>query len=150
MRHLRLFVCVLPVIVFLSGCDEALSDLAGPTPNLEPSFSSIQREIFSTTDSSGRLACVTCHAPGGTGALATGLVLTDVATSYANLVGRPSRLRPGATLVIPGDADNSYLVRKLEGGPNISGLRMPFTPPYLVNGQMVVIRRWIAEGAAND
>jgi hypothetical protein len=151
MRHLRLFVCVLPVLAFLSGCDEALSDLAGPTPNLEPSFSSIQREIFSTTDSSGRLACVTCHAPGGTGALATGLVLTDVATSYANLIGRPSRLQPGATLVIPGDPDNSYIVRKLEGGPNITGLRMPRTTgPFLTEGQMVVIRRWIAEGAANN
>jgi hypothetical protein len=150
MRLLRLFVCVLPLIA-LAGCDEALSDITGPTPNLEPTLSSIQREIFSTTDSSGRLACTTCHAPGGTGALATGLVLTDVATSYANLIGRPSRLQPTSTLVIPGDPDSSYIVRKLEGGPNIAGLRMPRNNgPFLTNGQMLVIRQWIKDGAANN
>ena len=27
----------------------------------EPTFSSIQTEIFDTTDSSGRLACISCH-----------------------------------------------------------------------------------------
>ena len=56
------------------ACDENLSDVAGPTPNLAPTFSSIQREIFNQTDSSGRRACVTCHA----GALAPfGLSLAD-------------------------------------------------------------------------
>jgi hypothetical protein len=150
MRLLRLFVCVLPMMAFLPGCDEKLSEFTGPTPNLEPNFASIQREIFGTTDSAGRLACVTCHLPGGAAA-ATGLFLTDVATSYANLVGRPSRLHAGATLVIPGDPDNSYIVRKLEGGPNITGLRMPRTTgPFLTTGQMTVIRRWIKEGAANN
>ena len=44
-----------------AACDEALSDLTGPTPNLEPTFSSIQQEILNTTDSSGRPACINCH-----------------------------------------------------------------------------------------
>lgn len=150
MRHLRWFVCVLPLVALSAGCDEKLSDLTGPTPNLEPKFASIQREIFSTQDSSGRLACSSCHVAGGP-ANVTGLFLTDAATSYAALVGRPSRLRPGETLVIPGDPINSYLVRKLEGGPNINGLRMPRnTGPFLTEGQMLVIRRWISEGAANN
>ena len=43
------------------GCDEALSDLTGPTPDLEPTFSSIQQQIFSNGDSSGRPACTNCH-----------------------------------------------------------------------------------------
>ena len=148
MRYLHVLACVLP-LAFLAGCDEKLSDLTGPTPNLQPNFASIQREIFSTQDSSGRLACIQCHVPGGAAA-GTGLFLTEGA-SYAALVGRPSRLRPGETLVIPGDPDNSYLVRKLEGGPNINGLRMPRTNgPFLTEGQMLVIRRWIQEGAANN
>jgi hypothetical protein len=150
MRHLRLFVCAVPLVLFSAGCDEKLSDLTGPTPNLTPTFSSIQREIFAASDSSGRTACTACHVPGGP-ANGTGLFLTDAATSYAALVGRPSRLKPGETLVIPGDPDNSYLVRKLEGGPNINGLRMPRnTGPFVTEGQMLAIRRWIKEGAANN
>jgi len=150
MRYLRWFVCALPLVALSAGCDEKLSDLTGPTPNLVPTLSSIQRDIFSASDSSGRAACNTCHVPGGP-ANGTGLFLTDTATSYAGLVGRGSRLKPGETLVIPGDPDNSYLVRKLEGGPDINGLRMPRnTGPFLTDGQMLVIRRWIAEGAANN
>lgn len=149
MRPLRLLVCLLPFAALLSGCDEKLSDLTGPTPNLEPTFASIQKEIFNTQDASGRLACTQCHVAGGAAA-GTGLILTD-GLSYANLVGKASRLKPGATLVIPGDPDNSYIVHKLEGAPDINGLRMPRnTGPFLTPGQMLVIRRWIKEGAANN
>lgn len=149
MRYLRALACVLPLTAFLAGCDEKLSDLTGPTPGLAPTFSSIQKEIFNTQDSSGRLACASCHVAGGA-ANGTGLFLGDSA-AYAALVGKQSRLRPGETLVIPGDPDNSYLVRKLEGGPNINGLRMPRNNgPFLNPGQMLVIRRWIKEGAANN
>jgi len=141
---------VIGLSVVSAACDEKLSDVTGPTPNLTPTFSSIQREIFSTQDSSGRLACINCHVAGGA-ANGTGLFLNDPAAAYASLVGRGSRLRPGETLVIPGDPDNSYLVRKLEGGPNINGLRMPRNNgPFLTLGQMLVIRRWIKEGAANN
>ena len=111
-----LLLLTLVLSLAASACDEKLSDVTGPTPNLTPTFSSIQREIFNTTDSSGRAACIQCHVTGG-GAAATGLILTDD-VSYGNLVNRPSRLRPGETLVIPGDPDNSYIVRKLEGGPD--------------------------------
>jgi hypothetical protein len=53
--------------------------------------------------------------------------------------------------VIPGDPDNSYLVHKLEGGPDIVGARMPNTGgPYLTEGQMAILKRWIARGAPND
>ena len=145
-------VLLVPVLVLsaaVAGCDESLSDVAGPSPNLTPTFSAIQRDIFDSTDSSGRAACIQCHVTGG-GAAATGLLLTaDV--SYGNLVNRASRLSPGDTLVIPGDPDNSYLVRKLQGGPNITGMRMPRTSgPFLTDGQISIIRRWIEEGAANN
>lgn len=149
MRLLRLLVCVLP-LVSLAACDETLSDLTGPTPNLSPTFSSLQAEIFTRTDSSGRAACTSCHVAGGP-ASDTGLFFTDAATAYASLVGRPARFAAGQTLVIPGDPDNSYLVRKLEGGPNIVGLRMPRNNgPFLTPGQMLVIRRWIQLGAADN
>ena len=132
-----------------AACDESLSVLTGPTPSLKPTFSSIQQEIFDTTDSSGRLACVSCHTSAGRVPPA-GLDLT-AGNSYSRLVGVSSVERPGVMRVAPGDPDNSYIVHKLEGGPNIVGVRMPRgTGPYLSDGQMMVIRRWIAEGAANN
>ena len=144
--------CVLMLLVGAAvfagtaACDEALSDLTGPTPNLEATFGSIQQEILNTTDSSGRPACINCHngnpfVPGNfTGAGA-----------YAALVGRASLEKPSLLRVAPGDPDNSYLVHKLEGGPNIVGERMPRGGgPFLTSGQMLVIRRWIAQGAQNN
>jgi hypothetical protein len=136
--------------VAAGACDERLSDLTGPTPNLTPTFSSIQREILETTDPSGRQACTGCHAASGGRGAPLGLDLTP-GVAYANLVNVASRGKPGAIRVIPGDPANSYLVHKLEGRPAIVGERMPRgTGPFLTEGQMAVIRRWIELGAAND
>ena len=148
MRRFLLFgVCTLAVAG--AACDEKLSDITGPTPNLSTSFSSIQQTIFSASDPSGRLACVGCHTDQGR-TPAANLVLTE-GRSYQQLVGRGSTGKPGATLVIPGDPDNSYLVKKLERAPDIVGERMPRNNgPFLTEGQMRVIRRWISDGAANN
>jgi hypothetical protein len=145
-RVLSLLVAA-AVFAGTAACDEALSDLTGPTPNLEPTFSSIQKEIFDTTDSSGRLACINCH--NGRNPFVPGNLTAG--NSYAALVNARSVEKPGLLRVAPGDPDNSYMVHKLEGGPNIVGERMPRGGgPYLTSGQMLVIRRWIAEGAANN
>ena len=146
--HALLFVSCAFSFVFSIGCDEPLRDVAGPTPNLQPSFASIQREIFSTQDSSGRLACTQCHTAAGRTPSA-GLNLAEGA--YQALVGQPSRARAGAVFVVPGDPENSYLVKKLEGTPDIVGVRMPRgAGPFLTAGQMSILRRWIALGAKND
>jgi mono/diheme cytochrome c family protein len=139
------------VIVILSaGCDEKLADVAGPTPNLEPTFSSIQSEIFQTTDSAGRAACANCHNPNGGAFRQVGLDLSSDA-AYNLLVGVPSVERPGMLRVAPGDPENSYLMHKIEGRPGIVGLRMPRSgPPYLTDGQIQIIRRWIEIGAPRN
>ncbi len=130
----------------VSACDEKLSDITGPTPNLNPSLSSITQNIIQNTDSSGRPACTSCHA----GANPAGR-LNLSGDVYAALVNRPSSFKPGAILVIPGDPKSSYLYQKLVGAPGIAGLRMPRNgPPYLTDGQMEVIERWIEEGAKNN
>ena len=135
-------------LAFAVGCDEKLSDIAGPTPGLEPTFSSIQQNIFESSDPSGRAACVQCH--NSQSPFLTPMSLErDVA--YQNLVGVTSRLKPGAVRVIPGDPENSYLVHKLEGRSDIVGQRMPRTSgPFLTEGQILIIRTWIARGAQNN
>lgn len=141
------------VIVFLgmtaAGCDESLETLAGPTPNLTPTFSSIQRDIFEAADSSGRASCSSCHNPNGGAFRAVGLDMST-AGSYDSLVGIAARQRPGLLRVAPGDPDNSYLIHKLDGRTDITGVRMPQRGPYLTEGQLTIIRRWIELGARRD
>lgn len=150
MRHRCLLGSLLcAAAVTFSGCDEKLSDLTGPTPDLTPNFASVQAQVFNATDLAGRQACITCHTDQGRNPSA-GLNLRE-GVSFANIVGISSRARPGAIFVVPGDPDNSYLVHKLEGTPGIAGERMPRTGgPYLTAGQMLVLRTWIQRGARND
>lgn len=132
------------------ACDEKLSDLTGPTPNLEPTFSSIAHNIFQTTDSSGRVACVQCHSTPGGRIPSMGLNL-EPGAAYGNLVNVATREKPSLMRVPPGDPENSYLIHKLEGRTDIVGMRMPRTAgPFLTEGQIMVIRRWIALGAPNN
>lgn len=130
----------------VAGCDEKLSDLTGPSPDLVPTLASIQTEIFQTTDRAGRNACVSCHTTAGGRVPPMGLNLAG--DSHAALVNVPSREKPGLMLVRPGDPENSYLIHKMEGRSGIVGLRMPFTgPPHLTDGQILVVKRWIEIGA---
>jgi hypothetical protein len=133
--------------IAVAACDEKLSDLTGPTPNLEPTFRSIQQNIFEAGDSSGRVPCTQCH--NAIGSLFNGLNLTN-AVAYSNLVNVSSRERPGILRVAPGDPDASYLIHKVEGRAGIVGGRMPFNGPFLSGGQTLVIKRWIELGANND
>lgn len=135
------------VCVIAAGCDQKLSTLAGPTPDLEPTFASVQSQIFETTDVAGRQACVSCHTNVGR-TPSGGLNLAHV-VAYDQIVNMTSARKPGAIRVIPGDPDNSYLVQKLAGSAGIVGVRMPQSgPPYLTDGQILILKRWIALGAA--
>jgi len=71
--------------------------------------------------------------------------------AYDQLVNLASRAKTGAVRVVPGDADNSYLIQKLDGASGIVGRRMPFNgPPYLTDGQLLILKRWIAIGAPRN
>jgi len=140
---------VLSLVLTSVACDERLSDIAGPTPNLEPTLTSIQREIFNVSDASGRLSCTQCHTNVGRTPSA-GLLLVE-GQSFQALVSQASRAKPGAVFVVPGDPNSSYLIQKLEGSPTIAGARMPRNAgPFLTAGQISIIRRWIQLGAKND
>ena len=147
--NLRSITLVFLLSITTAGCDESLTTLAGPTPNLTPTFSSIQRDIFEASDSSGRPSCSSCHNPNGGAFRAVGLDLST-AGSYESLVGTASRQKPSLARVAAGDPDNSYLLHKLETRTDIIGVRMPQRGPYLSDGQLAIIRRWIELGARRD
>ncbi len=107
------------------------------------SFASIQSSVF------GPL-CSGCHTGPTGGALPGGMDLSSAGDSYAALVGVPSIQVPAMDRVEPGDPDNSYLIRKLEGGPGITGTQMPQGGPFLNQATIDEIRSWIADGAPNN
>lgn len=144
-KMLFVFACVAAA----AGCDQKLSSLGGPTPNLEPTFSSVQSQIFETTDVAGRQACVNCHTNVGRNP-SGGLNLAH-AVAYDQIVNVASARKPGAIRVIPGDPENSYLVHKIEGRSGIVGARMPISgPPFLTDGQVLILKRWIELGAPRN
>jgi hypothetical protein len=109
---------------------------SGGTAPLTADFQSIQDNVFTPI-------CTKCHI--GAGA-PEGLQL-DAAHSYALLVGVPSVEQPAVLRVSPGNPDASYMVRKLQGSPGISGGQMPLGGPYLPQSTIDVIRQWITAGA---
>jgi hypothetical protein len=149
---MRPYIRVLVVVAFaaaVTACDEKLSSLAGPTPNLEPTFASVQANVLELTDSSGRSACINCHTNVGRNPSGGLNLLHDVA--YDQLVNHASTEKPGLLRVSPGNPDNSYLVHKIEGAPGIIGVRMPQGgPPFLSDGQILIVRRWIELGALRN
>lgn len=103
-----------------------------------PTLSSIQALVLDPR-------CVAHH--GGQAAQA-GLDLS-AGMSHAALVDVPST-QTGFDLVEPGDAENSYLIHKLEGRPGIVRDRMPPSGDPLTAEEIAAIRDWINAGALNE
>lgn len=110
---------------------------SAPDPN---SLSQIQADIF-TPDCTGS----GCHSGAGP---AGGLLLTN-GRSFGYLVGVLSTESPQQLRVLPGDANNSYLIQRLEGSTPISTQRHPEGEP-LSNAQINRIRSWITAGAMDN
>lgn len=78
--------------------------------------------------------------------------------SHGATVNQPSTQQPREILVLPGDPDASYLVRKIENAPGISGLQMPQGCPgapapgavCLSADEISAIRTWIMECAPDN
>ena len=103
----------------------------------QPSLRSDVQPIFTA-----RCAVVGCHITPTEANL--GLVLTDPATSYSNLVGVSSVEFPGVFRVQAGASDQSYIMFKLDFGD------MPKEGPMLLQGTRDTIRNWIDQGAQNN
>lgn len=128
-----------------AGSGEGLDDNGNPvgaTPTPEPqtgngvTFAQLQDEIFDSP-------CAGCHDASGR----AGLRLLDEDTSFGDLVGVASSQKPDLNRVEPGEPDNSYIVHKIEGGPNITGGQMPLGGAALSQEKIDMIRDWIANGA---
>jgi hypothetical protein len=103
-------------------------------------FGAIQRDLFDRH-------CVTdCHESLGA---AADLSLTS-ARSYQDLVNHASQQIASQRRVVPGDADSSYLIKKLEAAPGIVGDQMPRLAPPRPQAEIDHVRAWITRGAPDD
>lgn len=110
-----------------------------PTPGaLTATLSSIQSVVFNDS-------CIGHHGDHATDA---DLDLRD-GQSFSNLVNRQS-IQVALDLVEPNDAENSYLIHKLDGRAGIVGDRMPPAGPFLSQADIDVIKQWINAGAQNN
>lgn len=138
MRSIWSCLFLLAAVFSVAGCEHADPLSAG---GLEPTLSDIQANIFSTS-----CALSGCHL--GSGA-PLGLDLSE-GQAHGNLVNVQSQEVPSLLRVDPGDPDASYLVRKIEGGPDIVGERMPRGRAPLSSEQIGLIRQWIQDGAPDN
>lgn len=114
-----------------AGCKDMGTDVQESPPRPIPTVSFAQRvlPIFQ------RNGCIVCH--GGSGGLDVGTV--------AELLAGGSH----GPAIVPGQADNSNLIKKLLSIPPF-GVRMPQGGPYLPDSTITVLRTWINEGAQNN
>ncbi len=133
---------LLAVGVAACGSDSPTAPTA-PTPTPTPggltaTLSSIQSEVLNPS-------CIGHHGDHATDA---DLDLRE-GQAFSNLVNRPS-IQVALDLVEPNDAENSYLIHKLDGRAGIVGVQMPVGGPFLSQADIDVIKQWINAGAQNN
>ncbi|MXY23702.1 MAG: hypothetical protein F4Y45_04165 [Acidobacteria bacterium] len=148
MKTFLLFPGIL-LVAGLAACGDSSPTAPTTTPTrpttpttdadeLMPTLSSIQSLIFNES-------CLDHH---GDHAVEGELDLSE-GMSYAELVNMPSIQVLGLNRVEPNDAENSYLIHKLEDRASIVGNRMP-PAGLLTTEQIDTIKEWINNGAQNN
>ncbi|MGW8266623.1 MAG: hypothetical protein ACWGSQ_09665 [Longimicrobiales bacterium] len=151
---MRLFRSSLPATVLISFLGACGDSGTGPGENpdnggsnggedrvilADPSFATVIQEIFN------RRGCASSSCHGS--AQQAGLTLTS-GSSYASLVNVVAT-QSTALRVIPGNANGSYLVIKVEGRQT-AGARMPLGGAALDNIDLTNLKNWIDQGAKNN
>jgi len=152
-------VALLGLGCLLAGCAGSGGGGGGGTPS-QPSckppkggatvsFASNIQPIFNRSCA----VAASCHAGPGS----ANMDLTP-GVAYGQIVGVRSTQQRNLKRVDPGDPDASYLVRKIRGGPNISGTEMPQGCPAtplsgaqcLSADDTAAIVQWVTECALNN
>ena len=109
-----------------------------PETTLIAAIDDLLAKIFAPT-------CSGCHIGGGD-TLPASMEFTTTGGTIETLINMPSTQEPLRTLVVPGNAAASYLIRKLEG-TQLVGSQQPFRGTPLTETEIAAVRAWIDEGA---
>jgi hypothetical protein len=117
-----------------------LGVLAGCSGEQSDKLVSFQKDVFPILKAS----CAECHtAPDGEGYKKTGLAMS----TYEELM-KGTKMGP---VIIPGQSLNSSLNRLIEGRPGVNpSIQMPHGKVKLPEEKLVVIRKWVDQGAKNN
>jgi len=130
------------LLACLAGCSGG-GDSAADSAQSPPDY---EADVQGVLDRS----CVSCHNEAGTYDKALPVALhLEPGRSYDALVGADSVQLPSMRLVEPGDADASYLWRKLNDTHEAAGGAGDEMPPglTLAANELDPIRAWIEAGA---
>jgi hypothetical protein len=132
-------LCFLVVIVVLAGCKSPNAPDETEQAKTDPSFAADIQPIFTNN-------CVTggCH-----DATASNGLDLRTGNAFGNLVNVVSTDDNSRNRVTPTDAQNSYIVVKIEGRQAVGG-RMPLGRSALSAVTIQNIRNWITQGAKNN
>ncbi len=138
-RWILSLILLMGVGLLLSGCCSSSSPEETGSIKEDPSFAEDIQPILSSGCTTGG-----CHDASASAGL-------DLRTgqSLQNLIDVRAVQEPELYRVIPFDAQNSYLVIKLEGRQN-QGSRMPLGGQALGAIQIQNIRNWINRGARDN
>jgi hypothetical protein len=121
------------LLAISAGCkDMGTEPSSGPANPPSGATVSYQSHVLPILN---RYGCTGCH--GGTNGLTVGSVPALIAGGQHG------------PAVIPGDANNSILIKKMSATPPF-GVRMPQGGPFLPDTTMQVIKDWINQGALNN
>ena len=107
------------------------------------SFGNDIQPIFNTN-------CISCHQEGGVADQAGIALRLGSGESYGLLVNQRSAQNSNLVLVVPGDAEASLLLQKINSDAPPVGVRMPFGGAALSASEIELIRTWIAQGALSN
>ncbi len=125
--------------IFLASCKSSTSPQPPGIILADPSFANDIQTIFNNN-----CLNISCH-----GASAQGRLTLFQGQSYVNLVNVPSIEDMTKYRVLPFDADDSFLVIKIEGRQAV-GARMPASKDRLNDTQIQNIKNWINRGAKDN
>jgi hypothetical protein len=151
-------IALLAIGCALAGCAGQGGGGGGgaPKPSCKPpktgttvSFANNIQPIFNRSCA----VAASCHAGPGS----ADMDLT-AGIAYGQIVNVPSTQQKNLKRINPGNPETSYLVRKIQGGPNISGTPMPQgCPASPLNGAQCLsaddigaIVQWVTECATNN
>jgi hypothetical protein len=137
-KQFFLFYCIL-LLVFMPACKDNTDENDTNDLVASPSFATHIQAIFNNSCTGSN--CHSASSSRGGLSLAAG-------QAYANLVNITALAEANKIRVIPNDADNSYLIIRLEGRQTVGG-KMPQGGSLSTN-RIQNIKNWINQGAQNN